>query len=166
MFMRRASLFLMSMMAISQAHAANLRAADVITFDVAGVKTGMDYDEAVKAMTEHFHVPASSLDVDKYPALNVVTGDKQPQYIAYEKTASNCLYILKAVFLQIRNMRWLCLRFLTSSHTPLRIKIPWPKPPLKNMVSSQMHLIHQWFGVKRPEKWQPWHAARILSSRY
>lgn len=36
MFMRRASLFLMSMMAISQAHAANLRAADVITFDVAG----------------------------------------------------------------------------------------------------------------------------------
>ncbi|MCX2194846.1 hypothetical protein LD112_23100 [Pantoea agglomerans] len=85
MFMRRASLFLMSMMAISQAQAANLRAVDVITFDVAGVKTGMDYDEAVKAMTEHFHVPASSLDVDKYPALNVVTGDKQPQYIAYEK---------------------------------------------------------------------------------
>lgn len=91
MFMRRASLFLMSMMAISQAQAANLRAADVITFDVAGVKTGMDYDEAVKAMTEHFHVPASSLDVDKYPALNVVTGDKQPQYIAYEKNGVKLL---------------------------------------------------------------------------
>ena len=85
MYKRCSSLLLVSMMAVPLAQGANLRAADVTKFDIAGVKTGMDYGESVKAITEHFHVPASSLDVDKYPAVNVVTGDKQPQYVAYEK---------------------------------------------------------------------------------
>lgn len=85
MLKRCSSLFLVSMMAQPLAQAANLRTADVTTFDIAGVKTGMDYAESVKAITEHFNVPASSLDVDKYPAINGVTGDKQPQYVSYEK---------------------------------------------------------------------------------
>lgn len=85
MFKRYATVFLVSMMGTSLAQAANLRAVDVTKFDIAGVKTGMDYDETVKAITEHFHVPASALEVDKYPGMNIVTGNKQPQYVAYEK---------------------------------------------------------------------------------
>lgn len=85
MFKCCSSLFLVSMMVLPMAQAAALRAADVTTFDISGVKTGMDYAESLKAITEHFNVPASSLDVDKYPAMNVVTGNKQPQYVAYEK---------------------------------------------------------------------------------
>ncbi|NKG32014.1 hypothetical protein FVB43_18455 [Erwinia rhapontici] len=85
MFKHYAPIFLVSMVAAPLALAANLRAVDVTTFDIAGVKTGMDYDESVKAITEHFHVPASSLNVDKHPGINAVTGNKQPQYVAYEK---------------------------------------------------------------------------------
>ncbi len=85
MLKRCSSLIVFSMLAAPLAQADTLRAVDVTTFDVAGVKTGMDYDQAVKAMTDHFHVPASALNVDKFPMMNAVSGNKQPQYVGYEK---------------------------------------------------------------------------------
>ncbi|EOL9008265.1 hypothetical protein ACRV4U_002402 [Cronobacter sakazakii] len=85
MLKRCSSLIVFSMLAAPLAQADTPRAVDVTAFDVAGVKTGMDYDQAVKAMTDHFHVPASALNVDKFPMMNPVTGNKQPQYVGYEK---------------------------------------------------------------------------------
>lgn len=79
------SAMLVSLLAAPLAQAANVHAVDVSAFDIAGVKTGMDYDQTIKAITEHFHIPVSALDVDKFPGVNVVTGDKQPQYVSYEK---------------------------------------------------------------------------------
>ncbi|MDF7757980.1 hypothetical protein PU683_00355 [Kosakonia cowanii] len=85
MFKRLSAIVFVSLMGASAVQAEELRAVDVTKFDVAGVKTGMDYDEVVKAITTHFNVPASALQVDKYPQDNLVTGNKQPKFVGYEK---------------------------------------------------------------------------------
>lgn len=85
MFKRLSAVVFVSLLGASAVQAEELRSLDVTKVDVAGVKTGMDYDEAVKAITTHFNVPASALQVDKYPQDNPVTGNKQPKFVGYEK---------------------------------------------------------------------------------
>jgi hypothetical protein len=81
----RYAALLSTLLFLPVAHAAQLRSVDVRDFDVAGVKTGMDYDQAVNAITAHFGVPASALSVDSAPAVNIVTKTKLPAHVAYKK---------------------------------------------------------------------------------
>ncbi|WP_369928055.1 hypothetical protein [Xanthomonas sp. NCPPB 2632] len=71
---------------LSAAHAADAhRSVDARTLDVAGVKTGMDFNEARAALIAHFHAASSDIKQDPYPGENPVTHTKLPSYLSYEK---------------------------------------------------------------------------------
>ena len=65
--------------------AASPRSVDVRTLDVAGVRTGMDYDQVAKALADHFQVAPADLKPDPFPGENVVTHTKLPSTLTYEK---------------------------------------------------------------------------------
>ena len=65
--------------------AAPPRAVDVRTLDVAGVRTGMDYDEVSKALAAHFQVAPADLKPDPFPGENIVTHTRLPSTLSYEK---------------------------------------------------------------------------------
>ncbi|SDV46819.1 hypothetical protein SAMN05216551_10212 [Chitinasiproducens palmae] len=69
----------------SPARAEPPRSVDARALDVAGVKTGMDYNEALQAAAKHFNVPTGQIKPDPFPGQNIVTGTKLPTYFAYEK---------------------------------------------------------------------------------
>lgn len=66
------------------AYAASPRSVDASAFDVAGVKTGMDFNEARAAAAKNFKVPESQIVVGAaYP--NPVTGTQMPNTLSYRK---------------------------------------------------------------------------------
>lgn len=65
--------------------AASPRSVDVQTLDVAGVRTGMDCDEATRALTEHFQAAPGDIRPDPFPGENIVTHTKLPSTLTYEK---------------------------------------------------------------------------------
>ena len=65
--------------------AASPRSVDVRTLEVAGVRTGMDYDEVSKALAAHFQVALADLKADPFPGENIVTHTKLPSTLSYEK---------------------------------------------------------------------------------
>lgn len=71
-------------LAIVPAHAEPPRSVDARAFDIAGVKTGMDYDEAVAAAAKNFNVGKNEIKAG-YPSLNPVTNTKTPLNFSYEK---------------------------------------------------------------------------------
>lgn len=64
--------------------AASPRSVDARTFDVAGVKTGMDFNEARAAAAKNFKVPESQIEVGT-PYLNPVTNTKLTNTLSYKK---------------------------------------------------------------------------------
>ena len=75
------SIFLM----LPSAIAASSRSVDARALDIAGVKTGMDWDEALAAAAKHFNVPPSAIYVDKHPNENIITGQRLPVFFNYDK---------------------------------------------------------------------------------
>ena len=71
-------------LAIVPAHAEPQRSVDARTFDIAGVKTGMGYDEAVAAAARNFHVGKNEIKAG-YATNNLVTNTKMPMNFSYEK---------------------------------------------------------------------------------
>ena len=69
----------------SIAQAAPPRSVDARTLDVAGVTTGMDYDQVVAALAGHFQVPPSEIKADPFPSENVVTHTKLPSTVSFSK---------------------------------------------------------------------------------
>lgn len=69
---------------LTVAHAAQ-RSVDARTFDIAGVKTGMDFEQAASALAAHLKVPRNQIKPDPFPAMNPLTRTKQPMYFTYEK---------------------------------------------------------------------------------
>ncbi len=69
---------------LAPAHAEAPRSVDARTFDIAGVKTGMDYDEAVAAAAKNFQVSKSEMKAG-YATLNPVTNTKTPLDFSYRK---------------------------------------------------------------------------------
>lgn len=65
--------------------AAEPRAIDARTFDVAGVKTGMNLDQAKNAVAHHFGISVSELGPDSTSREHPGTGVTYPSYITYEK---------------------------------------------------------------------------------
>ncbi|RZI76867.1 MAG: hypothetical protein EOP13_00560 [Pseudomonas sp.] len=61
------------------------RSVDVREFDIAGVKTGMDFEQAVAAATQHYKIQRNDIKVDPFPTVNLVTQTKLPTYFTYEK---------------------------------------------------------------------------------
>ena len=61
------------------------KSVDARTLDVAGVKTGMDYDQAVTAVMQHYKVSKDQIKPDAFPSVNIVTQTKLPSYFNYEK---------------------------------------------------------------------------------
>jgi hypothetical protein len=53
--------------------AAQARSVDAGTLDVAGVKTGMDYDQVVAGLAGHFQVPPTQIKPDPFQGENMVT---------------------------------------------------------------------------------------------
>lgn len=77
--------FLTAVLVMPLASAASPRSVDPLTLDIAGVKTGMSYDEALAAAAAHFRVPASAFRAERYPRENLVTRTKLPSTFTYEK---------------------------------------------------------------------------------
>jgi len=67
------------------AQAASPRSVDAHTLDVAGVKTGMDYDEVIAALARHFQVPPAEIKPDPFPGENIVTHTRLPSTATYAK---------------------------------------------------------------------------------
>ena len=67
------------------ARAAPPRSVDARTLDVAGVATGMDYDQVVAALAGHFQVPPSEIKADPFPGENIVTHTKLPSTVSFKK---------------------------------------------------------------------------------
>ncbi|RZI59614.1 MAG: hypothetical protein EOP14_04120 [Pseudomonas sp.] len=61
------------------------KSVDARGLDVAGVKTGMDYDQAVTAVMQHYKVSKDQIKSDAFPSVNIVTQTKLPSYFSYEK---------------------------------------------------------------------------------
>lgn len=70
--------------AVAPAHAASPRSVDARTFDVAGVKTGMDFDEALAATAKNFNVGKKDIRIG-YATNNPVTNTKMPMNFSYDK---------------------------------------------------------------------------------
>lgn len=74
--------------AFAPAHAASQRSVDARSFDVAGVKTGMDFDEALAAAAQNFKVGKNAIRIG-YATNNPVTNTKMPMNFSYEKDGVN-----------------------------------------------------------------------------
>ena len=71
--------------------AAPPRSVDVRTVDVAGVRTGMDYDQVLQALTDHFQAASADIKPDPFPGENVVTHTKLPSTLTYEKNGTRVI---------------------------------------------------------------------------
>lgn len=82
-----AIIFVSSVMAfgLSGAQAEIQRSVDARSFDIAGVKTGMDYDQALQAAANHFHVRTDQFKPDPFPHESPITKTKIPNYFTYKK---------------------------------------------------------------------------------
>jgi len=73
----------------SLAHAQTPRSVDANQLDVAGVKVGMGYDEAIAAASQYLHVDKASLKPEALPSerslIYLVTHQKLPGYFVHEK---------------------------------------------------------------------------------
>ena len=77
--------FLISALTVSTlAHAQAPRSVDARTFDVAGVKTGMDFDEALAATAKHFQVAKKDIRIG-YAALDPVNNVKRPMNFSFKQ---------------------------------------------------------------------------------
>ena len=73
-----------ALLMVSSAQAAPPRSVDARTLDIAGVRTGMDYDQVVAALAQHFQ--ASPGDIKPYTmGENDVTHTKLPAFVVFEK---------------------------------------------------------------------------------
>ncbi len=77
--------FIVGAFAAAAGYAGAQRSVDARTLDIAGVKTGMDYDQALHAVIEHFHVTVSQIRPDPLPVENAITHTKLPMNFVYEK---------------------------------------------------------------------------------
>lgn len=74
-----------ALLMLSSAHAAPPRSVDARTLDIAGVRTGMDYDQVVAALAQHFQALPSDVKPEPFQGENVVTHTKLPSYVTFEK---------------------------------------------------------------------------------
>jgi len=77
--------FVVSILVLSSAYAGKMRSVDPRTFDICGVKIGMDYDQALAAVAQHFRVARSEIKPYSWLSENSITGTKFPGGFAYEK---------------------------------------------------------------------------------
>ena len=63
--------------------AAAPRSVDARALDIAGVKTGMDFDQAVQAASANFHVARTMMKPEPSPGVNMVTHTRLPSYFTY-----------------------------------------------------------------------------------
>ncbi len=70
---------------VASVQAAQPRSVDARTLDIAGVRTGMSYDEALAAAASHFKVAPGQFKPDPLPSENPVTHTKLPDYFTYEQ---------------------------------------------------------------------------------
>ena len=76
---------LCGLLLVSPAHAAPPRSIDARTLDVAGVRTGMDYDQVVAALAQHFQASPGDIKPEPSPGENIVTHTRLPAYVVFEK---------------------------------------------------------------------------------
>lgn len=80
------SLCIFSIVSLAQAEP---RSVDARDFDIAGVKTGMDWNEALAAAAKHFQASPSDFKPENYPNKDsyvaLITGVNHPRYFSYKK---------------------------------------------------------------------------------
>ncbi|MCL2162165.1 MAG: hypothetical protein FWH56_09840 [Betaproteobacteria bacterium] len=77
-----------SLISSVQATPPNWRSVDADTLDIAGVKLGMDYDQVISAMTDHFKLSPTevkSLKAGTTLKDDPLTKTKQPGYVIFRK---------------------------------------------------------------------------------
>ncbi len=81
------TLFTAGIFMLSFAHAAppHWRAVDVTSFDIAGVKLGMNYNETLAAMSKHFKLSSNEIEKFTQKSQNRITKNQQPTAIRYNR---------------------------------------------------------------------------------
>ncbi|NKJ50663.1 hypothetical protein CIC12_28840 [Burkholderia sp. SG-MS1] len=64
------------------------RSIDARQLDLAGVKSGMDYNEALTAASNYLHAPKDKFKPEQFPAVNVVIGKKEPGWFTYDSNGA------------------------------------------------------------------------------
>jgi len=75
----------------SSSIAAPPNAVDARTIDVAGIRTGMSYDEAVAAAAAHFAVDAAVIESKTRFRVNPVSQNQQPSHLVYESSGERLI---------------------------------------------------------------------------
>ena len=76
-------------------HAAQPRAVDVLGFDIAGVKLGMELAQARSAMAAYFGIPPSAVELEYQAQPSPLTGTELPMRLRYEKEGEEVLVNLE-----------------------------------------------------------------------
>lgn len=83
--MKSFRLLAMAGLLATPAYAGPQRSVDARTLDIAGIRTGMDLEEARSAIARHFNVMPDGIKADSFPNENPVTHTKLPSYLTFEK---------------------------------------------------------------------------------
>ncbi len=118
------------LLAVCSAVSAEPRAVDARQLDIAGVKAGMDYGEALTAASNYLHVPQSQFAPDKFPNINQVTGKKDPDWFVYDSNGARLTVYFEG-------------RVPVDKARPLvvwliRYEVPWSQDNAAGMVKSAM----------------------------
>ena len=81
------SMTLSSFLFAFSAHA-EPRSVDALTLDVAGIKTGMGYQEAREAAAKHFKISTNAIKPNALLRTNIITNTKLPEYFSYESNGA------------------------------------------------------------------------------
>jgi hypothetical protein len=132
-------LFAIGVAMFPSVHAKEPRSVDPRTFDVAGVKTGMDYNEARAALAAHFKVPVSEV---KPGPMNLKNPATEAAWIIYEKDG-------------VRVQAGFVTRVPIDKNRPLVIwhidySIPWTK---QNEEALRKAAIEKYGETSNGESW-------------
>jgi hypothetical protein len=84
-----------ALLLISEGASAEPRSVDARQFDVAGVKTGMDYNQALTVAADYLHASKEQFKPDKFPGVNVVTGKRDPGWFTYDSKGAKLTVFFK-----------------------------------------------------------------------
>ncbi|ABO59745.1 conserved hypothetical protein (plasmid) [Burkholderia vietnamiensis G4] len=118
----------LGLLAVCTSASAQPRSVDARQLDVAGVKTGMDYNEALTAASNYLHVPKSQFKPDQYPGVNQVTGKRDPAWFTYDNNGAKLTVYFEG-------------RVPVDKARPLvvwlvRYEVPWSQDNAAAMVNS------------------------------
>lgn len=140
---------------VPPAYANGPRTVDAKSLDIAGVKTGMDLDEALKAVAAHFNVDANTLRRSAVTTNDSLTERRRPMFFWYENHGEKLtVYLITRIPLdpvrplavwQVQyELPWTLdnkaameqaarAKYGTPSNDPARMSLQWCDSPSRNI---------------------------------